>query len=427
MSKTSAKAKTTKSQANWPVERCEPQAVGMCPKRLERVHDVVRRYVDEGRVSGVLTMVARRGRLAHLECAGLMDLEARRPMSEDAIFRIYSMSKIITSVAALMLMEEGRFLLNEPVSHFLPEFKDLRVAVKGADGLDELVRPRREVTFHDLLTHTAGMNYDLYFEARDAGMTIQQFSEEYCKRPLKRQPGELWEYSVAVELLGRVIEVISGMAFDEFLQKRVFAPLGMTDTAFWAPPEKADRLAAMYKPDASGKLQRVQQFYVEPVLTSGAMPQIIVAAQKGRKADAGEDRWYLERPGFLSGGGGLVSTTSDYLRFALMLLNKGKLGDTRLLGKKTVELMTSDHLPASHPPLDFGFGFGLGVSVARRLGELRQIGSVGEFGWGGAAATQVWIDPQEDMVTMIMLQLLPTEKFLLMDLVKQAVYQAIVE
>jgi CubicO group peptidase (beta-lactamase class C family) len=156
------------------------------------------------------------------------------------------------------------------------------------------------------------------------------------------------------------------------------------------------------------------------------MPQIAVAPQTGRKAPS-QDRSYLEPPGFLSGGGGLVSTTSDFLRFALMLLNKGALGDTRLLGRKTVELMTSDHLPAGHPPLDFGFGFGLGVSVARWLGELRQIGSVGEFGWGGAAATQVWIDPAEDMVTTIMLQLLPKEKFLLMDLVKQAVYQAIVE
>src|ERR1035437_4094427 len=249
MSKMSAKVKTTKSMGNRPVVRCDPQAVGMCPKRLGRVQDVVRRYIDEGRVAGVLTLAARRGRIAHLECAGLMDLEARRAMREDAIFRIYSMSKIVTSAAALMLMEEGRFLLNEPVSHFLPEFKDLRVAVKGADGQTELIRPRREVTIHDLLTHTAGMNYDLYFEARDAGMTIKQFIQEYCKRPLIRQPGETWEYSVGVDLLGRLIEVLSGMTFDEFLQKRVFAPLGMTDTAFWVPPGKVDRFAAMYKPD----------------------------------------------------------------------------------------------------------------------------------------------------------------------------------
>jgi CubicO group peptidase (beta-lactamase class C family) len=401
----------------WPLERSDPQAVGLCPHRLGRVGDLVRRFVEEGRVPGVVTLVARRGRIAHLETVGCMDLAARRPMRDDAIMRIYSMSKIITSTAALMLMEEGRFQLVDPVCKYLPEFKEVRVSVKGADGKDELVRPRRDVTIHDLLTHTAGLTYELIHEARKEGLTLKAFVEEFCKRPLRRHPGEVWDYSAATDVLGRLVEVVGGLPFDEFLQRRIFGPLGMADTAFWVPPEKVDRLANLYRYGKSGKL-----------------------------AIAGEDEPaylpILAPPKLSSGGGGLLSTTSDYLRFALMLLNKGaacgpgraaggESGQTagaRLLGRKTVELMTSDNLPAGHPPLGVNnLGFGLGVEVLRRLGEARKLGSVGEFGWGGAACTQVWIDPAEDMVSMIMLQLLPGGPFPIMNLFKQTVYQAIVD
>jgi len=385
----------------WPVERCEPETVGLCSRRLERIGELVHRYVDEGRTAGVITLVARRGRIAHLECFGEMDLETHRPMPEDAIFRIYSMTKIVTSVAVLMLLEEGRFLLKDPVRQFLPEFADLRVATTGADGCQELVRPCRDVTLHDLLTHLGGLSYDVVHEARDAGRSLQEFVTEFCKGPLLGQPGLTWRYSASTDVLGRIVEVISGLPFDEFLQQRIFEPLGMTDTAFWVPPEKADRLAEVYKPDDQGRLVSCEGPEASP---------------------------YLKPPSLPSGGGGLVSTTSDYLRFSLMLVNGGSLNGRRLLGRKAVELMTEDHLPPGHPPLEVNDrGFGLGVSVVRRLAETRQLASVGAFGWGGAAATQVWIDPAEEMVSMIMMQFRPTEKFPLLDLFKHSAYQAIID
>ena len=391
----------THAPSSWPVERADPQTVGLCPQRLGRIGDLIGRYIDEGRIAGAVTLVARRNRIAHLECFGWMDLETRAPMREDAIFRIYSMTKIITTAAVLMLLEEGRFLLTDPISRFLPEFKDLRVGVTGPDGRQQRVPPRRAVTLHDLLAHLGGLSYECIHEARDAGRSLQDFVTELCRRPLLCHPGETWNYSASTDVLGRVIEVVSGRPFDAFLQERLFEPLGMTDTAFWVPPEKADRLAGTYRPDDAGRL----------VPCEGS--------------DAGA---YLARPSLPSGGGGLVATTSDYLRFALMLLSNGAANGVRLLGRKSVELMTQDHLPAGHAALDVNDrAFGLGVSVVRRLGETRQLSSVGEFGWGGAACTQVWIDPAEDMISLIMLQLRPVEKFPLMDLFKHAAYQAIVD
>ncbi|HOI54967.1 MAG TPA: serine hydrolase domain-containing protein [Phycisphaerae bacterium] len=386
---------------SWPVDRTDPQAVGLCPERLGRIGRLVSRYVDDGTVAGVVTLVARRGRIAHLECFGRMDVEQNVPMRDDAIFRIYSMTKPVTTVAVLMLLEEGRFLLKEPVSRYLPEFKELRVRVPGADGKDELVRPRREMTLHDLLTHLGGLSYDCIHECRDAGRSLQDFIVEISRRPLVSHPGERWHYSASNDVLGRVVEVVAGCPFDEFLQDRIFEPLGMTDTAFWVPPQAADRLAWIYTAGDDGRAVPCEDRATSP---------------------------YLRRPSLPSGGGGLVSTTSDYLRFALMLLGGGALGSVRLLGRKTVELMTDDHLPAGHPPLDVNDrGYGLGVSVVRRVGETRQLCSVGEFGWGGAAATQAWIDPAEDMVSMIMMQYRPKEKFALLDEFKQTAYQAIVD
>ena len=395
-----------RSAARWPVTCVSPEEIGLSASRLGRVDEMVRRWVDKGTVAGAITLVCRRGRIGHLACHGYLDLETRRPMREDAIFRIYSMTKIVTSVAVLMLLEEGRFLLTDDVSRFIPEFKDLRVAVTGADGQPELIRPRREVTLHDLLTHTGGLTYEGCREAVAYGKTLQQFVADFCKIPLCRHPGEAWNYSASVDVLGRVIEVVTGQSFDVFLQERIFTPLGMTDTAFWVPPEKRDRFATLYKSGADGRLAACDDLPSLP----------------DRKTAP-----FIEPPTFLSGGGGLVSTTSDFLRLGLMLLGGGQWNGVRLLSRKTVELMTADHLPAGHPPIQpFGFGFGLGVSVARRLGELRKLGSIGEFGWGGAACTQIWIDPVEDMIPMIMLQYQPVSSSgLVTDLFKHLAYQAI--
>lgn len=389
----------------WPLERCEPQAVGLSPQRMKVAEALVDRHIDEGRTAGVITLVARRGRIAHLRCAGMMDLEAGRPMTEDAIFRIYSMTKIVTSAAVLMLLEEGHFLLSDPVRRFIPEFADLRVATTGADGAEELVRPRRDVTIADLLTHTAGLPYEVIHQAIDEGWPLEAFVRELCRRPLLGHPGELWRYSAATDVLGYLVQVVSGRPFDAFLRERIFEPLGMVDTDFHVPPEKADRLAWVYTPDESGRL----------------VPEEDRATSR-----------FLRPPSLPSGGGGLCASTCDYLRFALMLLGGGALGDVRLLGPKTVELMRSDALPRGHEALGInGCGFGLGVAVLRDLGESRQIGSVGEFGWGGAACTELWIDPAEQMVTMAMMQLRlgvlrPADRFgTLMKPFKNVIYSAI--
>ncbi len=390
-----------KLESQWPLQGVEPESVGLSRERLGRIDELVQRYVAEGRIAGAVTVVSRRGGIAHLSTCGLMDIEQRKAMRTDAIFRIYSMTKLVTSVALLMLMEEGHFLLSDPVSKFIPEFGNIRVKVTGADGRDELVRPRRPVTIHDLLTHTSGISYEYEQSVRGSGITLAEFAAAQCQRPLCFQPGERWMYGASTDVAGRVVEVVSGLPLDEFFRRRIFEPLGMTDTDFHVPPEKVDRFAWVYKPNVEGRL--VDD---EDRVTSR----------------------FLSKPAFFSGGGGLVGTTSDYLRFSLALLGGGRFGDVRLLGRKTVELMTADHLPPGHPPVDVNQrGFGLGVSVLRRLGETRQLGSAGEFGWGGAACTQVWIDPAEEMVSMIMMQLRPLEKFTLMDLFKQAAYQALVE
>ncbi|NLF33055.1 MAG: beta-lactamase family protein, partial [Planctomycetes bacterium] len=262
----------------------------------------------------------------------------------------------------------------------------------------------RPITIHHLLTHTSGFDYDYVHTAAGEGLTLEQYLPRQCQRPLRLQPGRQWLYGASTDILGRLIEVVSGMPLDAFFQERIFAPLGMTDTAFWVPPAKADRLVEMVTHDGAGGLAPGEPLHRGSI---------------------------FEKPAFLSGGGGLVSTTSDYLRFSLMLLNGGALDGVRLLAPKTVELMRADHLPAGQPPLDHNRrGFGLGVSVLRRLGETQQVGSVGEFGWGGAACTQVWIDPAERMVTLMMSQLRPTGIvgiFTIMDLVKQAAYQAILD
>lgn len=358
------------------------------------------RLVEQRTIAGGLTLVARRGRIAHLGCFGMQDVEQGLAMREDALFRLYSMTKPITCVAALMLYEDCAFTLQDPVSRFLPEFAGVMVKVEKAGGGHELVPPRRPVTIHDLLTHTGGLSYGIAQEAGALGMDSAAVITAFCKLPLVGHPGEKWVYSSSNDVLGRVVEVVSGQSLDVFFAERIFRPLGMTDTAFFVPPGKRKRFAALYEHDADVRIVRRQV----------------------------EDRPYLEKPTFLSGGAGLVGSTSDYLRFCLMLLGGGELDGRRILSRKTVELMRQDHLPPGHPAIEpYKFGYGYGVSVVRSLAEKQGISSVGEFGWGGAACTNAWIDPVEDMISMVMVQLKPSKVPMIDHRVKVAFTQAIVD
>jgi len=387
------------SPSAWPLPPSRPEQQGFCPRRIERIGQVMGRFVAEGKIAGGITAMARNERIVHLACHGTMDAENGRPMREDAIFRIYSMSKPITTVAVLMLYEEGCFFLDDPLHAYLPAFAGVKVKATGADGREELVDPVRPVTIHDVMTHTAGFTYELVREAEDRGWDLEAFADAFARVPLVRQPGEQWSYSASQDVLGRLVEVVSGMRFDAFLRERIFEPLGMVDTGFWVPEEKVERFAVLYELDEQDRI----------------VPR------------TRENRVYAREPRFLSGGGGLVSTTSDYLRFCLMLLHGGEFAGQHLLGRKTVELMRQDHLPPGHPPiLPFRFGYGLGVSVLRSLSEKQGIGSVGEFGWGGAASTHAWVDPAENMVSLVMMQLMPPRRLGLTEKVKDAMYQALI-
>jgi CubicO group peptidase (beta-lactamase class C family) len=348
-----------------------PAKVGLCPQRLERTAAYHERLVAERVLPGAVVVAARRGHIAYLRCHGWQDVEQNIAMDENSLFRIYSMTKPVVSVATLLLYEEGALWLQDPVRRYLPELASLKVSVAGPGRQPQLEEPRRDITIHDLLTHTGGLSNTLDRQFGNTGLDSAAFIKAVCQEPLLGHPGEQWRYSVSYDVLGRVIEVISGQSLDVFLAERVFRPLGMVDTAFFVPPSKKHRFTALYEHDAQARIVRSKV----------------------------EDYPYLGRPVYLSGGGGLVSSTSDYLRFCLMLLNGGVFRNQRLLSPKTVELMRQDHLPPGHPPIEpHKFGYGYGVSVLRRLAEKQGIGSVGEYGWGGYAGTNAWIDPQEEKI-----------------------------
>ena len=355
-----------------------PEAVGVSTERLEHIRPVMQGYVDEGHLPGFLTVVARHGKIVHFETIGMRDVENNKPVEPDTIFRIYSMSKPITSVAVMMLYEEGRFQLGTPVSKFIPQFKNMKVY---NEDQTEILDAKKEITIKHLLMHTAGLTYGwgnkpvdaLYKEAkiREPGSTLVDMVEKLGKIPLVHEPGERWTYSVSTDVLGYFVEVVSGMPFEEFLQTRLFKPLGMVDTAFSVPLEKADRFAALYRHNRrEGLMKRV-----------------------GGDAPLAKDKLSF----FPSGGGGLVSTAADYMRFSQMLLNGGELDGVRILGKKTVELMRYPH----HDDW-----FGLGFAVVTDKDPPNILESVGNFSWGGAAATTFWIDPQEELIGLLMTQLL---------------------
>ncbi|MEZ4859847.1 MAG: serine hydrolase domain-containing protein [Caldilineaceae bacterium] len=396
----------------------QPETMGFSSQRLARINAKMQRYVDEQKLAGISSLIARRGKVVHYANFGMADIEAGKPMTEETIFRIYSMTKPITSVAVLMLLEESCFRLSDPVADYLPAFKATKVLDKTDGNGVRLVDPLRPMTICDLLTHTAGLSYgfeegfyvdQLYGQQvwrpadTNANLTLAEWIGAIAQLPLAYHPGTRYRYSFATDVLGYLVEVVSGQPFAEFLQERIFAPLGMVDTFFTVPPAKLDRFAVNYGPKEGGGLK------------------VIDAPQTSRFARP------TQRP---SGGGGLLSTTGDYLRFCQMLLNKGEVDGVRLLGRKTVELMTTNCLPTgvhlNNDPAR-GAGFGLGVSILLDLGKVQQLGSVGNYGWGGAANTNFWIDPVEQLVGILMLQFMPSDTYPVVVDFRNLAYQALVD
>jgi CubicO group peptidase (beta-lactamase class C family) len=407
----------------------DPAEVGFDPARLERVDRHFRRYVDDGRLPGWLLIVSRHGRLAHVSDYGARDMEAGLPVETDTLWRIYSMTKPITSVAAMMLYEEGAFELTDPVSALIPSFADVRVYAGGSDLRPVTVPAVEPVRIWHLLTHTAGLTYGFHrvhsvdARYRDAGfewgtprgMDLAQCCDAWAEQPLLFQPGTEWNYSVATDVLGRVVEIASGQALDEFLCGRIFGPLGMTDTSFWVGEVDTDRLAALYT----------------PIPAAGGPATRLDAMGKVARA----------RPRMLSGGGGLISTAADYHRFTQMLLDRpgspgGELDGVRLLGPRTVAYMARNHLPGGADLETFGrplyaeapfrgVGFGLGFAVVIDAAAQKTLGSVGEYSWGGAASTAFWVDPAEELTACFFTQLLPSSAHRIRPQLRQLVYQAL--
>ena len=370
----------------------------------------MRAYVDDGRVAGVMTMVARRGQVVHWAAAGLRDVAAGDPLEPDDIFRIYSMTKPITSVATMMLVEEGKVALDDPVARFIPEFGDVMVLTDAG----ERAAPDRPMTVEHLLTHTSGLTYGFFgdspvdrayresdFFTSAAG--LDDFARQAAGLPLLASPGERWNYSISTDILGRVVEVASGQPLDAFFRARITQPLGMDDTAFVVPAGKRDRFTGHYA-QQDGALQLV---------------------------DSPADGEYTRTPGWLSGGGGLTSTASDYIRFAQMLLQDGRLGDTRILAPETVQMMRMNRLPETLAPIQLGtylsrgYGFGLGFAVVMDADSSPEPDNDGVFRWAGAANTFFWIDPAEELIGMVWTQLNPFAAYDLEREFQTLVYEAL--
>ena len=380
----------------------QPTDVGLCPERTQRLMDVLRREVDSGRLPGAVAMVARRGQIALLEAVGQQDPATGAPMQTDSIFRIYSMTKPVVSVAVMMLVERGKLLLSDPVSRWLPEFAHQQVAT--AHGLEPVRNP---ATVQDLLRHTAGLTYEFlgtspvqqqYGQVKIASRerTNAEFSQTLAALPLQFQPGSVWAYSRATDVLGRLVEVVSGQGLGAFLQTEIFGPLGMVDTGFAVPPEHHHRIAEPFAHDPDGG---VPMKVLEP----------------------------RQVPAMEGGGGGLMSTAIDYIRFLQCLRNRGELNGVRLLGPHTVDFMTADHLgniPADGTLLPPGHGFGLGFAVRTHLGLSPVPGSVGLYYWGGIAGTTFFVDPALDMYAMLMIQA-PNQRDYYRPLFRDLVYAAL--
>jgi CubicO group peptidase (beta-lactamase class C family) len=400
-----------------------PEDVGLASDRLERIGSAIEKSVSDGRVAGGVSLVARRGKVAYFKAVGMADREEKKAMRTDHIFRICSMTKPITSVAVMMLYEEGRFTLNEPVSDFIPELKDVKVLdppypQDKTSPPGATVPAKRPITIQHLLTHTSGLTYHwndrlgrAYVDAViGAGLlqqegTIGEGVKKLARIPLLFQPGDLWEYSMADDVLGYLVEVVSGMPLDKFFRDRIFQPLGMKDTAFFLPDEKVSRLARAYTyyPDKG----------LQPILEK----QVVREGQFGYSADYP----YRGPRTYFSGGGGLCSTAEDYYRFCQMMLNGGELNGIRLVSRKSVELMSQNHVQGKLDQM--GYGLGLGVTSEPRF--LTELGSVGSYYWGGFYYTSFVIDPKEQLIAIFMGQLHPTGGLNLDQKAIRLAYQAI--
>jgi CubicO group peptidase (beta-lactamase class C family) len=388
-----------------PLPSAAPEEIGLSSARLATLSQVMRGEIERGRVPGAVALIARRGRLGFFESFGQRDSAGGAPMAKDTIFRIYSMTKPITSVAAMMLWEEGRFLLGDPVAKYLPEFSDPTVAVERGEDI-ERVPAERAITIQDLLRHTSGLTYEfrgggpvhkMYMSAKVHSRAQSNADQvaTLAKLPLLHQPGTRWEYSRSTDVLGRLIEVLSGVSLGVFFEQRILGPLGMVDTAFHVPPRHHSRLAAPFARDPD----------------SGAAVQLLEVR---------------DPPSFESGGGGLVSTAGDYARFLQMLLNGGTFDGSRLLSRKTIELMTADHLGAITGAPDLllpGHGFGLGFAVRLHAGMSAAPGSVGLYFWGGLAGTTFWVDPAERLFALMLIQA-PGQRDYYRTLFRDLVYSA---
>ena len=366
------------------------ESEGMSAERLARLNSGMKQLVDEGKLAGAVTMVSRHGKVVEFDAVGKRDIAANAPMQKDSIFRIYSMSKPITGVAMMILFEEGKWQLNDPVAKYIPEFAKLKVYGTDANNNVVMKDPNHPVTMRELMSHSGGFTYGFFSntpvdklqleaDVLNPNNTLDEFIKRVAKLPLNAQPGSEWHYSISVDIQGYIVQKLSGMPFEEFLEKRVFKPLGMVDTAFYVPKEKLNRFAEFYSYDKDGKMQ-------------------VVGPHDGLNHD------FSAKPALSSGGGGLVSTASDYMRFCQMVLNGGQLDGVRILSPLTVELMRTNVLPPNMTVFGQVAGFGLDFAVYTDPVAAGGYYGKGSFYWGGAAGTWFWIDPVNDLVVLGMIQ-----------------------
>lgn len=399
------------------LESVSPEEVGVSSDRINQLTNVMQEYVDQNKMSGAVALVARKNKIIYYNAIGKSDLENDRMMKKDAIFRIASQTKAIVSVGIMILQEEGKLLISDPLSKFIPEFKESTVAVSSDEGNYKIVKSKREITLRDLLTHTAGIGYgqgiasDLWAEAGIQGWYFANRDEpiiETVKRmanlPNDAHPGEKFVYGYNTDILGAVIEIVSGESLASFLQTRILNPLKMMDTHFYLPKVKEDRLATVYSSTEDG---------------------IKRAPDKGTMISQGA---YVNGPRkSYSGGAGFLSTAKDYVQFLQMMLNGGTYEGNRILSRKSIELMTTDHLGSASFPWSEGTGFGLGFSIATDIGIRGQMGSLGEYGWGGAYHSTYWVDPNEELIVVYFTQLIPAQNIDDHGKLRTQVYQAIID